>query len=77
MQIVGGTLGVKSLPVDKNFATRLESDQAKQYVLDPNCMTLMVFLKEIVEENNSAKKKNNNQQSRGVKLFFYSLTLQD
>ena len=36
------------------FANSLDPDQARHYVgLDPNCLTLMVFLKEVNLEKNS------------------------
>ena len=41
------------------FANSLDSDQARQNVgpdLDPNCLTLMVFLKEFFEKDDFEKK---------------------
>ena len=47
------------------FANRLEPDQAWQNVgpdLDPNCLTLMVFLKGLFKKNGFLKKSADNKK---------------
>ena len=48
------------------FANSLKPDQAQQYVrpdLDPNCMTLMVFLKELFYKVDFEKKSADDNKS--------------
>ena len=60
------------VPSADNFANSLDPDQARHFVwpdLDPNCLTLMVFLKEVFvkvdfEEKQQTAKKQAKLRSR-------------
>ena len=53
------------------FVNSLEPDQARQHIgpdLDPNCLTLMVFLKEIIEKVDFEKKISKRQ--KGMQNYY-------